>query len=69
MVKNVGVDEMKNTSSKRHEKIRVALDEIPQKLASGELNGSGRFFSDEELAPGRPSSRSVRLEDPRSSAA
>jgi hypothetical protein len=61
---------MKSASSKRHEKIREALDEIPQRLASGELDGSGRFFSDEELASGRPTSRSVSLEDPtRSSAA
>jgi hypothetical protein len=29
-----------------------ALSEVDRRLASGELDGSGRFFTDEELAAG-----------------
>jgi len=35
-----------------HETIRQALDEVSRRLESGELDGSGRFYSDEELAAG-----------------
>jgi hypothetical protein len=35
-----------------HEAIRRGLDKVPQRLASGEDNGSGRFYTDEELAAG-----------------
>lgn len=40
------------TSREFHEGIRKALEEVSRKLASGELDGSGRFFTDEELAAG-----------------
>lgn len=32
--------------------IDQALDEVQRRLASGELDGSGRFYTDEELAAG-----------------
>lgn len=32
-----------------HHAIRTALSEVPKALASGELDGSGRYYSDSEL--------------------
>lgn len=32
--------------------IRAALEEVSRRLASGELDGSGRFYTDAELAAG-----------------
>lgn len=44
---------MKNLSSRElHETIHQALDEVDRRLASGELDGSGRYYTDEELAAG-----------------
>jgi hypothetical protein len=44
---------MKNlTSRELHEAIGQALDEVARRLESGELDGSGRYYSDEELAAG-----------------
>lgn len=40
------------TSQELHDAIRKGLDEVERRLASGELDGSGRFYSDEELAAG-----------------
>jgi hypothetical protein len=34
------------------EAVHRALDEVDRRLASGELDGSGRFYTDEELAAG-----------------
>jgi len=42
----------RRTSQEIHDAIRRGLDKIPQRLASGEDNGSGRFYTDEELAAG-----------------
>ncbi|HZB88759.1 MAG TPA: hypothetical protein VE291_08900 [Terracidiphilus sp.] len=36
------------TSSEVHEAIRNAMAEVSRRLASGELDGSGRFYSKEE---------------------
>jgi hypothetical protein len=40
------------TSSEMHEAVRKALVEVDRRLASGELDGSGRYFTEEELAAG-----------------
>lgn len=44
---------MKSMTSKDiHEAIRQSLAEISRRLASGELDGSGRYYTDAELAAG-----------------
>ena len=44
---------MKEMSSQEwHEAVRPGLDEVERRLASGELDGSGRYYTDEELAAG-----------------
>ena len=44
---------MKNLSSHElHETIERALAEVSRRLVSGELDGSGRYYTDEELAAG-----------------
>ena len=44
---------MKNlTSRELHEAIDQALAEVSRRLASGELDGSGRYYTDAELAAG-----------------
>jgi hypothetical protein len=35
-----------------HETIRQALAEVSRRLESGELDGSGRYYTDAELAAG-----------------
>jgi hypothetical protein len=40
------------TSQEMHEAVCQALAEVDRRLASGELDGSGRYYSDEELAAG-----------------
>jgi hypothetical protein len=45
------------TSRDIHKAIRQGLKEVSRKLASGELDGSGRFFTDEELAASGPGAR------------
>lgn len=39
----------KMTSSEWHKAVHKALDEVDRKLASGELDQSGRFYTDQEL--------------------
>jgi hypothetical protein len=44
---------VKNLSSRElHETIGQALAEVDRRLASGELDGSGRYYTDAELAAG-----------------
>jgi hypothetical protein len=44
---------MKNmTSNEFHDAVRQGLEEVSRRLASGELDGSGRYYTDEELAAG-----------------
>jgi hypothetical protein len=38
------------SSDEWHEAVRRGLAEVDRRLASGELDGSGRFYTDEELA-------------------
>lgn len=40
------------TSSELHEAVHEALAEVSRRLESGELDGSGRYYTDEELAAG-----------------
>ncbi|MGA2849964.1 MAG: hypothetical protein ABSE46_13275 [Terracidiphilus sp.] len=40
------------TSSELHEAVHQALEEVSRRLESGELDGSGRYYTDEELAAG-----------------
>jgi hypothetical protein len=40
------------TSLELHDKIGQALAEVSRRLASGELDRSGRYYSDDELAAG-----------------
>jgi hypothetical protein len=39
-------------SKQLHETIGEALAEVSRRLESGEIDGSGRYFTDEELAAG-----------------
>jgi hypothetical protein len=56
------------TSQEMFDKVHRALDEVDRRLASGELDGSGRFYTDEELAAGaatgRPKKPAPKAEDP-----
>ncbi len=47
----------RRNSQEIHEAIRRGLDKVPQRLASGEDDGSGRFYTDEELAAGAATGR------------
>jgi hypothetical protein len=56
---------VKNLSSRElHETIRQALDEVDRRLASGELDGSGRYYTDEELAAGAATGGKRRPAEP-----
>jgi len=43
---------MEMTSREILDSIDKALDEVARRLESGELDGSGRYYTDEELAAG-----------------
>jgi hypothetical protein len=45
------------TSIEFHDAIRQALAEVSRRLASGELDQSGRYYTDEELAAGAAAGR------------
>jgi hypothetical protein len=50
MVEDREVVKMRSmTSRELHQAIRKALAEVPRRLASGELDRSGRYYSDSEL--------------------
>ena len=52
---------MKNfTSCELHEAIDQALAEVSRRLESGELDGSGRYYTDEELAAGAATGGDVK---------
>lgn len=42
----------KLNSDELHDAIHQALNEVDRRLKSGELDGSGRYYTDEELASG-----------------
>ena len=53
---------MKNLSSRElHETIGQALTEVSRRLESGELDGSGRYYTDERAGGGRGDGRETRL--------
>ena len=54
---------MEMTSDQILNAIHDALAEVDRKLASGELNGSGRFFTDEELVAGAATGLLKKNED------
>ena len=43
---------MEMTSRQELDAVNEALAEVSRRLESGELDGSGRYFTDEELAAG-----------------
>jgi hypothetical protein len=43
---------MEMTSEQMHEAVKKALQEVDRRLASGEINGAGRYWTDAELAAG-----------------
>jgi hypothetical protein len=45
------------TSREMLDTVAKALSEVDRRLASGELDGSGRFYTDEELAAGAATGR------------
>ena len=60
---------MKNMDSNEfHDTVRKGLEEVSRRLASGELDRSGRFYTDEELAQsaatGESRSPEKRTEEP-----
>jgi nucleoid DNA-binding protein len=48
------------TSREFLDAVDKVLDEIPRKLASGELDGSGRFYTDEQLRAGAATGRNPK---------
>lgn len=54
----------KLTSYELHTTIRAALEEVSRRLASGELDGSGRFYSDAELAAGAATAKIRKPKNP-----
>jgi len=44
---------MEMTSRQKLDAVDQTLAEVSRRLASGELDGSGRYYTDEELAAGR----------------
>jgi len=51
---------MELTSRQLLDAVHQALAEVDRRLASGELDGSGRFYSDQELAAGAATGRDRR---------
>ena len=51
---------MEMTSRQMLEAVDKALAEVSRRLESGELDGSGRYFTDEELAAGAATSGSLK---------
>jgi len=54
---------MEMTSRELLDAVDKALAEIPRLLASGELDGSGRFYTDEQLAAGAATGRKRQPEE------
>ena len=55
---------MEMTSRQILDGLHEALKEVDRRLASGELDGSGRFYTDEELAAGAATGRLRETEKP-----
>jgi hypothetical protein len=50
------------TSREMLDTVAKALSEVDRRLASGELDGSGRFYTDEELAAGAATGKTMKPE-------
>lgn len=50
-------------SSEFHETTREGLKEVARRLASGQLDASGRFYTDEELASGAATGKPRKPDD------
>jgi len=48
---------MEMTSRQKLNAVDQALAEVSRRLASGELDGSGRYYTDEELEAGKATGR------------
>ena len=55
---------MEMTSRQILDGLHEALKEVDRRLASGELDGSGRFYTDEELAAGAATGELRKREKP-----
>jgi hypothetical protein len=53
------------TSSELHDAVHQALEEVSRRLESGELDGSGRYYTDEELAAGTATGMKAATRAPR----
>jgi hypothetical protein len=51
------------TSEEWHDAVGKALNEVDRKLASGELDQSGRFYTDEELRAGVATGRRTKKQE------
>ena len=51
---------MEMTSRQMLNAVDQALAEVSRRLASGELDGSGRYYTDEELAAGAATGMKVK---------
>jgi hypothetical protein len=56
------VADEKQTSQEMLEAPHCALDEVDRRLAAGEFDGSGRFYTDEELVSGAATGRPKKAE-------
>ena len=61
---------MKDLRSRElHDAIGNALNEVSRRLESGELDGSGRYYTDEEIAAGTATGRSLKPAAPKKASA
>jgi hypothetical protein len=51
-------------SQEIHDAIRKGLDQVSRKLASGKPQGSGRFYTDEELEKGAATGEPKKRQTP-----
>jgi hypothetical protein len=56
---------MEMTSRQKLDAVDWALAEVSRRLESGELDGSGRYYTDEELAAGAATSVEAATRAPR----
>ena len=60
---------MEKSSRQILDSIDRALDEVARRLASGELDGSGRYYTDEELAAGAATGKRSQAKETKAPAA
>ena len=57
------------TSKDLHQAIRQGLEEVSRRIASGELDQSGRYYTDEELAAGAATGELKKTTEPKAAPA